>query len=74
MPAPETIRIQILDLVKEYHTAKIAPKVFDPDKDLVHYAGINKSFFIGFYPGIDDKRLNHIKAVFDRFMTGERVS
>jgi CDP-6-deoxy-D-xylo-4-hexulose-3-dehydrase len=36
---PEAIRTQILDLVKEYHTAKFASKVFDPDKDLVHYAG-----------------------------------
>jgi hypothetical protein len=36
---PELIRTQILDLVKEYHTAKFAPKTFDPDKDLVHYAG-----------------------------------
>lgn len=36
---PEAIRTQILALVKEYHTAKFAPKTFDPDKDLVHYAG-----------------------------------
>ena len=36
---PETIRTKILDLVKEYHAAKFAPKTFDPDKDLVHYAG-----------------------------------
>ena len=36
---PEDIRSQILDLVKEYHAAKFAPKTFDPDKDLVHYAG-----------------------------------
>lgn len=35
--APEAIRSQILNLVKEYHTAKFAPKTFDPDKDLVHY-------------------------------------
>jgi CDP-6-deoxy-D-xylo-4-hexulose-3-dehydrase len=35
---------------------------------------MNNTFFIGVYPGIDDKRLNHIKAVFDRFMPGERVS
>jgi len=39
MTSPEAIRTQILDLVKEYHTAKFAPKTFDPDKDLVHYAG-----------------------------------
>ena len=34
---------------------------------------MNNTFFIGVYPGIDDQRLNHIKAVFDRFMAGERV-
>ena len=39
MVAHESIRTQILDLVKEYHTAKCTPKTFDPDKDLVHYAG-----------------------------------
>jgi hypothetical protein len=39
MPTPEDIRTQILALVKEYHTAKFAPKAFDPEKDLVHYAG-----------------------------------
>lgn len=35
---------------------------------------MNNTFFLGVYPRIDDKRLNHIKAVFDRFMAGERVS
>lgn len=35
---------------------------------------MNNTFFIGVYPGIDDKRLNHIKTVFDRFMAGERTS
>jgi CDP-6-deoxy-D-xylo-4-hexulose-3-dehydrase len=39
MTSPEAIRNQILALVKEYHTAKYAPKVFNPDRDLVHYAG-----------------------------------
>ena len=34
---------------------------------------MNNTFFIGVYPGIDDQRLNHIQAAFDRFMTGERV-
>ena len=36
---PELIRTQILDHVRQYHAAKFAPKTFDPDKDLVHYAG-----------------------------------
>ena len=39
MRTPEDIREQILDLVRQYHQAKFAPKAFDPDKDLVHYAG-----------------------------------
>jgi CDP-6-deoxy-D-xylo-4-hexulose-3-dehydrase len=34
---------------------------------------MNNTFFIGVYPGIDEKRLNHIKAAFERFMAGERV-
>jgi hypothetical protein len=38
MSKADNLRTQILDLVKEYHTAKFAPKTFDPDKDLVHYA------------------------------------
>jgi len=39
MTTPESIRAKILDLVKEYHTAKFAHKSFDSEKDLVHYAG-----------------------------------
>jgi len=35
---------------------------------------MNNTFFIGVYPGIDDKRLDHIRGVFDRFMAGERAS
>jgi CDP-6-deoxy-D-xylo-4-hexulose-3-dehydrase len=35
---------------------------------------MNSTFFIGVYPGIDDKHLSHIQAVFDRFMAGERIS
>jgi CDP-4-dehydro-6-deoxyglucose reductase, E1 len=39
MRAPEDIRVQILDLIRQYHQAKFAPNTFDPTKDLVHYAG-----------------------------------
>jgi CDP-6-deoxy-D-xylo-4-hexulose-3-dehydrase len=39
MSIADNLRAQILTLVKEYHTAKFAPKTFDPDKDLVQYAG-----------------------------------
>ena len=35
---------------------------------------MNNTFFIGVYPGIDDDRLNYIKAMFDRYMDGERTS
>jgi len=35
---------------------------------------MNNTFFIGVYPAIDDSRLDYVKAVFDRFMTGERIS
>ena len=36
--AHETIRAQILALVKEYYAMKFAPKTFDPGKGMVHYA------------------------------------
>jgi CDP-4-dehydro-6-deoxyglucose reductase, E1 len=34
---------------------------------------MEKTFFIGVYPGIDDSQLEYIEAVFRRFMRGERV-
>ena len=37
--SPEAIRSRILALVRDYHRAKFAHKTFDPQKDLVHYAG-----------------------------------
>jgi CDP-6-deoxy-D-xylo-4-hexulose-3-dehydrase len=33
------LRAQILDLVRRYYSEKFAGKLFDPDRDLVHYAG-----------------------------------
>ncbi|MGV8059913.1 MAG: lipopolysaccharide biosynthesis protein RfbH [Smithellaceae bacterium] len=39
MSDPESIRAQILSLVKAYHKAKFAPKPFDAERDLLHYAG-----------------------------------
>ena len=33
------LRTQILALVRAYHSERFAPKKFDPNKDLVHYAG-----------------------------------
>jgi len=35
---------------------------------------MNDTFFIGVYPGLDEHRLAHIAAVFDRFMNGDRLS
>jgi CDP-4-dehydro-6-deoxyglucose reductase, E1 len=34
---------------------------------------MDRTFFIGVYPGIDDSRLEYIGSVFDRFMRGERA-
>jgi len=39
MSKADNLRTQILALVRQYHQVKFAPKVFHPDKDLVHYAG-----------------------------------
>jgi CDP-6-deoxy-D-xylo-4-hexulose-3-dehydrase len=33
---------------------------------------MNDTFFIGVYPGLDSARLDHVAAVFDRFMRGDR--
>ena len=35
---------------------------------------MNRTFFVGVYPGLDPARLDHMASVFDRFMRGERVS
>jgi CDP-6-deoxy-D-xylo-4-hexulose-3-dehydrase len=35
---------------------------------------MERTFFIGVYPGIDDNQLEYIGSVFSRFMLGERVS
>ena len=37
--SPEAISAQILSLVKDYYDAKFARKPFDPEKDMIHYAG-----------------------------------
>ncbi len=62
---PEAIRTQILALVKEYHTAKFAPKTFDPDKDLVHYAG--RVFDA-------EKIVNLVDASLDFYLTANRYA
>ena len=35
---------------------------------------MNDTFFVGVYPGLDAARLDHMAAVFARFMRGERVA
>ncbi len=35
---------------------------------------MSRTFFVGVYPGIDDARLDHVIATFERFMTGERTT
>jgi CDP-6-deoxy-D-xylo-4-hexulose-3-dehydrase len=37
-------------------------------------AVMNRTFFVGVYPGIDEARLDYMGSVFGRFMAGERVS
>jgi CDP-6-deoxy-D-xylo-4-hexulose-3-dehydrase len=34
---------------------------------------MQRTFFIGVYPGLDDARLDYVGSAFDRFMRGERV-
>ncbi len=34
---------------------------------------MQRTFFIGVYPGLDDARLDYVGSVFDRFMRGERA-
>jgi CDP-6-deoxy-D-xylo-4-hexulose-3-dehydrase len=36
-------------------------------------AVMNRTFFVGVYPGIDDARLDYMVEAFGRFMAGERV-
>jgi CDP-6-deoxy-D-xylo-4-hexulose-3-dehydrase len=35
-------------------------------------AVMNRTFFVGVYPGIDDARMDYVIDVFNRFMAGER--
>ena len=34
---------------------------------------MERTFFVGVYPGLDEARLDHVAGVFRRFMAGERV-
>jgi CDP-6-deoxy-D-xylo-4-hexulose-3-dehydrase len=44
-------------------------------RDLVNTDTVmNNTFFVGVYPGLDSARLDHMAAVFDRFMAGDRVA
>jgi CDP-6-deoxy-D-xylo-4-hexulose-3-dehydrase len=35
---------------------------------------MNNTLFVGVYPGLDSARLDHMAGVFDRFMSGDRVT
>src|SRR6185436_14840957 len=44
-------------------------------RDLVNTDTVmNNTFFVGVYPGLDSARLDRMAAVFDRFMSGERMA
>lgn len=65
MANPDEIRKRILDLVEEYYQAKFSKKNFDPDRDLVHYAG--RVF--------DSRELtNLVDAGLDFFLTANRYA
>jgi len=34
---------------------------------------MQRTFFVGVYPGLDEARLDYIGSVFDRFLRGERL-
>jgi len=43
-------------------------------RDLAHTdVAMNRTFFIGVYPGLDSAQLDYVASVFARFMRGERV-
>ena len=37
-------------------------------------AVMNRTFFVGVYPGIDDARMDYVIDAFGRFMAGERAA
>ena len=44
-------------------------------RDLVNTDTVmNNTFFVGVYPGLDSARLDHMAAVFERFMAGDRLA
>ena len=44
-------------------------------RDLVNTDTVmNNTCFVGVYPGLDSARLDHMGAVFDRFLSGERLT
>ncbi len=59
------IREEILQLVRRYHAEKFAPRRFDPEADMVHYAG--RVF--------DERELvNLVDASLDFFLTANRYA
>ncbi len=65
MRAASSIRAEIVSLVKEYYQARFAGQVFEPGRDLVHYAG--RVF--------DEQELvNLVEASLDFFLTAGRYA
>jgi CDP-6-deoxy-D-xylo-4-hexulose-3-dehydrase len=65
VPTPAALRAQIAALVRQYHRAQFSNRAFNPDTDLVHYAG--RVF--------DDEELCHaVDASLDFFLTANRYA
>jgi len=59
------LRTRILELVREYYRARFADKAFDPNQDLIHYAG--RVF--------DEEELCHlVDASLDFYLTADRYA
>ena len=52
----------------EYIECRVAGELTNSD------AVMNRTFFVGVYPGIDDARMDYVIDAFGRFMAGERVA
>jgi CDP-4-dehydro-6-deoxyglucose reductase, E1 len=62
---PKALREQIASLVREYHRTQFAPRAFNPETDLTHYAG--RVFDA-------DELCNLVDASLDFFLTANRYA
>jgi len=65
MSSPENIRVQILDLVKQYYQEKFSLKTSDHSRDIVHYAG--RVFD-------DEEMCNLVDSSLDFYLTANRYA